>query len=32
MNADFIEPDLVPTKDKVLVCIHNLGLNATTNV
>ena len=32
MNADFVEPDFVPTKDGRLVCVHNPGLGTTTNV
>ena len=31
-GADFIEPDLLLTKDKVLVARHDRSLNATTNV
>ena len=31
-NADFIEPDLVVTKDSVLVCRHEPMLSGTTNV
>ena len=32
MGADFIEPDLFLTKDKVLVARHDRSLNVTTNV
>ena len=32
MGADFIEPDLFLTRDKVLVARHDRSLNATTNV
>ena len=32
MGADFIEPDLVPTKDGVLVVRHENELSSTTNV
>lgn len=31
-GADFIEPDLVLTKDKVFICLHDIHLQATTNV
>lgn len=31
-GADFIEPDLVPTKDGVLVCRHENNITDTTNV
>lgn len=31
-GADFIEPDLVLTKDSVLICRHKLNLKGTTNV
>ena len=31
-GADFVEQDLAVTKDGVLVCIHDLSLNRTTNV
>lgn len=31
-GADFIEPDLQITKDGVLVCMHDLTLERTTNV
>jgi glycerophosphoryl diester phosphodiesterase len=31
-GADFVEQDLAVTKDGVLVCIHDLTLNRTTNV
>jgi glycerophosphoryl diester phosphodiesterase len=31
-RADFVEPDLAVTKDGVLVCIHDLTLERTTNV
>ncbi len=32
LGADFVEPDLQMTKDGVLVCLHDLGLERTTNV
>lgn len=32
LGADYIEPDLVPTKDGHLVAIHSFDLNITTNV
>jgi len=32
LGADYIEPDLVPTKDGHLVAIHSVDLNITTNV
>jgi glycerophosphoryl diester phosphodiesterase len=32
MGADYIEPDLVLTKDKVFVCLHDIHLDLTTNV
>jgi glycerophosphoryl diester phosphodiesterase len=31
-GADFIEPDLVSTKDHVLVCLHDVELSQTTDV
>ena len=31
-GADFVEQDLAVTKDGVLVCIHDLTLERTTNV
>ncbi len=31
-GADFIEPDLVPTRDGVLVCRHDAELSTTTDV
>lgn len=31
-GADFVEPDLQLTKDGVLVCLHDLTLERTTNV
>ncbi len=31
-NADFVEPDLVVTKDGILVCRHEPFLSGTTNV
>jgi glycerophosphoryl diester phosphodiesterase len=31
-GADFVEPDLQITKDGVLVCLHDLTLERTTNV
>ncbi len=32
LGADYIEPDLVMTKDGHLICIHDITLEATTNV
>ena len=32
LGADYIEPDLVPTKDNVLIAVHTLDLNITTDV
>ena len=32
MDADFIEPDLVASKDGILVAVHSADLNVTTNV
>ena len=32
LGADYIEPDLVATKDNVLVALHSIDLNITTNV
>ena len=32
MGADFIEPDLVLTRDGHLICLHDIYLEATTNV
>jgi glycerophosphoryl diester phosphodiesterase len=32
MGADFIEPDIVPTRDGILVVNHMSDLNATSNV
>jgi glycerophosphoryl diester phosphodiesterase len=31
-GADYIEPDLVLTKDKVFICLHDIHLESTTNV
>lgn len=31
-GADFVEPDLAVTKDGILVCMHDLTLERTTNV
>lgn len=31
-GADYIEPDLVLTKDKIFVCMHDIDLASTTNV
>ncbi len=31
-GADYLEPDLAMTSDGVLVCIHDMTLDATTNV
>jgi len=32
MGADYLEPDLVMTKDKVFICVHDIHLDLTTNV
>lgn len=32
MGADYIEPDLVLTKDGVFICLHDIHLESTTNV
>lgn len=32
MGADYIEPDLVMTKDGRLICLHDIHLEATTDV
>ena len=32
LGADYIEPDLVLTKDGVLICMHDIYLDSTTNV
>jgi len=32
LGADYIEPDLVATKDNVLIAVHDVDLNVTTNV
>ena len=32
MGADYIEPDLVMTQDGVLICLHDIHLERTTNV
>ena len=32
LGADYIEPDLVMTKDGVLICLHDIYLEATTDV
>lgn len=32
MGADFIEPDVVLTKDKVFICLHDIHLEMTTDV
>jgi glycerophosphoryl diester phosphodiesterase len=32
LKADYIEPDLVMTKDKHLICLHDITLERTTNV
>ena len=32
MGADFIEPDLVLTRDRHLICLHDIYLQETTNV
>lgn len=32
MEADYIEPDLVMTKDAHLICLHDINLEATTDV
>lgn len=31
-HADFVEPDLVMTKDGILVCYHDIGLKFNTDV
>lgn len=32
LGADYIEPDLIMSKDGVLFCLHDIHLEATTNV
>jgi glycerophosphoryl diester phosphodiesterase len=32
LGADFVEPDLQLTRDGILVCLHDLSLERTTNV
>ncbi len=32
LGADYIEPDLVMTKDGVLICLHDIYLESTTDV
>ena len=32
LRADFIEPDLVLTKDNIPICVHDIHLESTTNV
>jgi glycerophosphoryl diester phosphodiesterase len=32
MGADYLEPDLVVTKDGALICLHDITLERTTNV
>ncbi len=32
LGADFVEPDLVPTRDGVLLCRHEPEIGGTTNV
>ena len=32
LGADYLEPDLVMTKDGVLICLHDIYLESTTNV
>src|SRR5210317_2357349 len=32
MGADYVEPDLVSTKDGQLIAIHTINLNITTDV
>ena len=32
MGADYIEPDLVLTKDGIFICVHDIYLEDTTNV
>ena len=32
LRVDFIEPDLVLTKDNIPICIHDIHLESTTNV
>ena len=31
-GADFIEPDLVVTKDRQVVCLHDVSLSRTTDI
>jgi len=32
LGADYVEPDVVLTKDKHFICLHDIHLDATTNV
>lgn len=32
LGADYVEPDLVMTQDRALVCLHDIHLESTTNV
>ncbi len=32
LKADYLEPDLVMTKDEVLICLHDIYLESTTDV
>ena len=32
MGADYLEPDLAVTKDGILICLHDMTLEATTDV
>ena len=32
MGADYVEPDLVRTRDGAFVCLHDIHLEATTDV
>ena len=32
LGADYVEPDVVLTKDKQFICLHDIHLDATTNV
>jgi len=32
LGTDYIEPDLVATKDNRLIAVHNVDLNITTNI
>ena len=32
LKVDFIEPDVVLTKDNIPICLHDIHLEGTTNV